>query len=105
MEMLKSNTSLKPAHPPDQNRRRGHRHQLHIPATVITDGANPIELPVVVTQLSVGGIAFRCRMPLAIATTCHFSSFDTLIPAGTRAILVTQRQMPDGDFEIGGKTI
>jgi hypothetical protein len=103
METLKT-TTPKSLTPLSSNRRRGNRHRLDISATLTTEGANPTEIPVTLTEMSVGGIAFRSRQSLAIGTTYLVSSFDTLIPFGTRATLVARRQLPDGDFEIGAKT-
>jgi hypothetical protein len=77
---------------------------LDISATLSTEGGNPTEIPVVLTEMSVGGMAFRARQSLPIGATYVVSSFDTLIPHGTRATLVARRQLPDGDFEIGATT-
>jgi hypothetical protein len=103
METLKTNT-LKPATPLSKNRRQGNRHRLDVSATLTNEGPNPTEVPVVLTEMSVGGMAFRSRQSLPVGATYLVSSFDTLIPHGTRATLVARRRLPDGDFEIGAKT-
>jgi hypothetical protein len=105
MESVPTKANLKRAHPLAQNRRRGNRHRLHIPATLLIEGENPTEIPVTVTEMSVGGIGFRSRQPLVVDATYRVSSFDTLIPQGMRASIVAHRQLPDGEFEIGAKTI
>lgn len=91
--------------PLTQNRRQGDRHRLHIHAILTPEADNPREIPVVVTEMSVGGIGFRCLHLLQIGAIYRLSSFDTLIPHNTRASIVTQRQLADGRYEIGAKTL
>jgi len=105
MESVPAKPAVKRAHPLAQNRRRGNRHRLNIPATLLIEGDKPTEIEVIVTEMSVGGIGFRSRTPLVIEATYRVSSFDTLIPHALRASIVTQRQAPDGHFEVGAKTI
>jgi hypothetical protein len=105
MESVPTKAPGKRAHPLAQNRRRGNRHRLHIQATVQIEGEHPTEIAVTITELSVGGIGFRSRQALVAGATYRIISFDTLIPTGLRASIVSQRHLPDGQFEIGAKTM
>jgi hypothetical protein len=105
MESVPAKAAVKRAHPLAQNRRRGNRHRLQIPATLLLEGDKPHEIPVTVTEMSVAGIGLHATQEVVIGATYRVSSFDTLIPHGLRACIVTQRHLPDGKFEIGAKTI
>jgi hypothetical protein len=96
--------NVKPAPTVAQNRRRGNRHRLNISATLRLEEESATDIPVVVTELSVGGFGFRCPQLLRAHATYRISSFDTLIPQGTLAKIVSQRQLPGGDFEVGATT-
>ncbi len=69
----------------------------------MVEGPNPVEIPVVVTEISVGGLGLRAKQPLGINITYRISSFDTLIPGGTKATIISQRQLDANTFEVGAK--
>jgi hypothetical protein len=98
-------SATKAPRPLAQNRRQGIRHRLHIPATLVPEGDNPSPIPVTVTELSIAGVGIHSRRELKPEANYHLNSFDTLIPPGTRVSIVSQRQLPDGNYEIGAKIL
>jgi hypothetical protein len=105
MSMAPIPPAAKPALPLEQNRRRGNRHRLHIHATLILDGYTPTSLEVTVTEMSVGGVGFRVKQSLNLQAEGQLTSFDTLIPPGMRVHIISQRQLPSGEFEVGAKVL
>jgi hypothetical protein len=97
--------AVKPSRPLAQNRRRGNRHQLQIPATLIAEGTNAPPIEVTVTEMSVGGVTIRSKSSLPIDGVYQLSSFDTLIPPATRIRIVTQQSGSHGEFKIGAQTL
>ena len=89
----------------DQNRRSGNRHRLRIHADIQIEGPNPTPMPVIVTEISIGGIGLRTKEPLLLEQNYQVHSFDTLLPPGMRVRAVSQRQLPSGEFEVGAKTV
>jgi hypothetical protein len=85
------------------NRRRGNRHRLSIPATLVVPGESPVA--VTVTELSVGGVGIQAKSGLKLDAVYSLNSFDTLIPPGMNVKIVSQRPAADGGFEIGAKAV
>ena len=88
-----------------ENRRRGNRHRLHIPATLLADGDLRTPIAVTVTELAIGGVGIRAKHDLNIEGVYHLSSFDTLIPPGMRVHIVSKRKLADETFEVGAKAL
>jgi hypothetical protein len=92
-----------------ENRRRGRRHRLDIPADLIptTDVGAAAAVVVRITELSVGGVGLRSQELLEIGAIYEVRSFDTLVPVDTRIRIISQR--PAGDspeqFDIGAQVI
>jgi hypothetical protein len=97
--------TVKPTRPLSQNRRRGNRHRLQIPATLIAEGSNAVPIEVTVTEMSVGGMAIRSKSSLVLNADYQLSSFDTLIPPGTKIRIVTQQTTSHGEFKIGAQSL
>jgi len=95
----------KPARPLHENRRRGNRHRLHIPATLLPEGEHPSPISVTVTEVSIGGVGIRAKQELKLEGIYQLNSFDTLIPPGMRVHIVSQRKLPEGNFQIGAKAL
>ncbi len=85
-----------------QNRRRGNRHRLSIPATLIHVGEPPIRVTVI--EISVGGIGLQSETELVLERRYQLESFDTLIPPGMKVRVVSQRQTGEGSFEVGAES-
>jgi hypothetical protein len=85
------------------NRRRGNRHQLTVPATLLAVNEKPIS--VTITELSVGGVGIDSKIELKIDTVYQLDSFDTLIPPGMKVRIVSQRKSPENGFEIGAQAL
>jgi hypothetical protein len=96
---------VKPSLPLSANRRRGNRHRLHIPATLLNEGDSAVQIPVTITELSIGGVALRCKESLPLDRVYQLSSFDTLVPPGMRIRVVSQQPGAAGEFKIGAQTI
>jgi hypothetical protein len=94
-----------PSVPLAQNRRSGNRHKLNIPATLVggADAVLPIEI--IVTEISVGGVGFRCTKQLTPDAVYHLTSFDTLIPPGMRVRVLSQQLASQGEYKIGAQTV
>ena len=88
-----------------ENRRRGNRHRLDIPATLVLIGNDPVPIEVTVFELAVSGLGLRCKQELVAEGTYQLSSFDTLIPPNMRVHIVSQRKLNDGTMEVGAKAI
>jgi hypothetical protein len=93
-------------------RRRGDRHRLDIPATLVPTGADGLAaerhgrpLPTVVTAFSVNGVGLRVAQPLAVGDVYALSTFDSLIPPGLRVRIRSQRITPAGDHEVGAEVV
>jgi hypothetical protein len=87
----------------NSNRRRGNRHQLSIPATLVAPGEPSAAVTVI--ELSVGGIGIHCEASLKLDSIYLVNSFDTLIPPGMQVRIVSQRAVDQGGFEIGAKAL
>jgi len=87
------------------DRRRGNRHRLDVPATLLGGGADPRPVPTVVTAYSVNGVGLRVAQPLAVGDEYALSSFDTLIPPGLRIRIRSHRVTPAGDHEVGAEVV
>jgi hypothetical protein len=92
------------ARPLSQNRRRGRRHLLDIPATLV-GGNHPQELAVKIIELSVHGIGIQANKSLTPGEIYQVRAFDTLVPAGMRVRIVSTRTSTDGEFIIGGEVV
>jgi hypothetical protein len=104
MNPLPTPAVVKPSIPLAQNRRRGNRHKLHIPATLIgADASTPID--VTVTEISVGGVGLRSKQQLTLEATYQLSSFDSLLPPGMRVRVISQQPSSHGEYKIGAQTI
>ena len=86
------------------DRRRGNRHRLAVPATLVADGGGP-DVPAVVVAYSVNGVGLRVGQPLAVGSTYAVRSFDTLIPPGMTVRVKSQRVTPAGDHEVGAEVV
>jgi hypothetical protein len=94
-----------PARTVNENRRRGNRHRLHIPATLVAEGGHPTPIAVTITELAIGGVGIRAKHDLKVDGIYHLNSFDTLIPPGMRVHIVSKRKLPDETFDVGAKAI
>jgi hypothetical protein len=95
-----------------ENRRRGRRHRLDIPAELVpaTDMGAAAAIAVRITELSVGGAGLRSPEQLEIGAVYEVRSFDTLIPVDTRIRIISQRKTRDGndsggEFDIGAQVL
>ncbi len=91
----------------EADRRRGDRHRLSIPATVLTDdGAAAVAVAVTVTAVSVNGVGLRSPVVLRDGAVYALTAFDSLVPPGTRVRVVSQRPTDDGaGFDVGTATV
>jgi hypothetical protein len=105
MNPVSQPSTVKPSRPLAQNRRRGNRHQLQIPATLIPDGDAAVQIAVTITEISVGGVAFRAKTSLPLDGVYQLSSFDTLITPGMRIRIVSQQATSHGEFKVGAQTL
>jgi hypothetical protein len=92
------------------DRRRGNRHRLNLPATITVEPAplkkaDPTPIAVTVTHFSVNGVAFRTGAPVVVGTVYVVACFDTLLPNNLRVRVVTQRELPGGGFEVGSEVV
>jgi hypothetical protein len=96
---------VKPPRPLDQNRRRGNRHLLNIPANLLPDGESPIAIEVIITEISIAGVGLQCKQSLPLDRVYQLTSFDTLVPPGMRVKIVSQQPAANGEFKVGAQTI
>ena len=92
----------------DADRRRGDRHRLSIPATLLTDdGAAAVTVAITVTAVSVNGVGLRSPVLLRDGAVYVLTAFDSLLPPGTRVRVVSQRPAEDGagGFDVGTATV
>src|SRR5206468_10960834 len=102
-----SQSTMGTVRPLAENRRRGRRHRLEIPASLVRSGA-PSELPPVpvqVTELSVAGVGLRSPSPLEIGVVYEVRAFDTLVPTGMRVRILSVRPATGGGFHIGAESM
>jgi hypothetical protein len=92
------------ARPLSQNRRRGRRHLLDIPATLV-GGVAPEELAVNIIELSKHGIGIQANKPLTSGEIYQVRAFDSLVPAGMHVKIISSRSSTDGEFIIGGEVV
>ena len=91
--------------PLSQNRRRGRRHPLDIPATLI-GGPNPkAERAVKIVEFSKHGLGMRASEPFSPGEIYTVRAFDTLIPPGTQVRIVSNRSLPNRGFIIGSEVV
>jgi hypothetical protein len=88
--------------PLSQNRRRGRRHLLDIPATLNGESA---ELPVKIIEFSKHGLGMRTTKALTPGEFYHVRAFDTLIPPGLRVRIVSVRSVANDGFIIGSEVV
>jgi hypothetical protein len=105
MSRVPHSTIVKPSRPLAQNRRRGNRLPLQIPATLQAEGNPSAPIAVTVTEISVGGLGLQSSQSLPLGGIYQLSSFDTLLPPGMRLRLVSQQPLPEGQFKIGAQTV
>jgi hypothetical protein len=96
---------VKPSRPLEQNRRRGNRHQLHIPGTLLPEGDLATHIAVLITEISIAGVGLRAKQSLPLDGIYQLTSFDTLVPPGMRVKIVSQQPGANGEFGIGAQTI
>jgi hypothetical protein len=76
------------------NRRRGGRHSLDIPATLSVDAVTaiaPPDLLVKIVQMSVGGVGLLADRALEMGAVYRLTAFDSLVPADMRVRVVSVR--------------
>jgi hypothetical protein len=88
--------------PLSQNRRRGRRHVLDIPATLASESG---DLAVKIFEFSKHGLGMRTTKALAPGEIYHVRAFDTLIPSGLRVRIVSVRGVADEGFVIGSEVV
>jgi hypothetical protein len=91
------------------NRRRGGRHPLSIPATLSaqTPADPPVpDLLVKIVQMSVGGVGLLADRTLELGAIYVVTAFDSLVPAGMQVRVVSVRagEMP-ATFVIGAEVV
>jgi hypothetical protein len=91
--------------PLSQNRRRGRRHQLDIPATLVGESSGTGELAVKIVEFSIHGLGLRANKQLTSGEIYQVRAFDTLVPPGMRVKIVSSRSLGDGGFIIGGEVV
>jgi len=91
--------------PPAKNRRRGRRHKLDVPATLVRQSDNARPISIKITHLSVGGVGLISPQALPLGEVYLLRAFDTLLPTGTRLRIASSRPAANGGFEIGAQTL
>jgi hypothetical protein len=100
--------SLLPAgfvRPLSQNRRRGRRHVLDIPATLALGPAGPGDLAVKIIEFSKHGLGMRAAKAINPGEIYQVRAFDTLIPQDLRVRIVSIRSIADDGFIIGSEVV
>jgi hypothetical protein len=91
--------------PLSQNRRRGRRHLLDIPATLTDESNQNAELAVKIVEFSKHGLGMRIGKQLTPGEIFQVRAFDTLVPPGMRVRIVSNRSLGDGGFIVGGEVV
>jgi hypothetical protein len=105
MEPVPTEKTASTSRPLAQNRRRGNRHALHIPATLVRDGHPAEPLAVTIVEISVAGVGLRVKQSLTLGDICTLSSYDTLVPPGMTVRIVSQQPVGHGEFRVGAQTV
>jgi hypothetical protein len=93
-----------------QNRRRGRRHRLNVPALLVAEADSVRQVSVEITELSVGGVGIRSAEALEVGAIFSVRAFDTLLPPGTRVRIVSSRGTGGAGafgtgFEVGAEVV
>jgi PilZ domain len=84
------------------NRRRGLRHRLDVPAVLVSDAG---QFSVHFTELSVAGAGLKSSVALQVGDVYEVRAFDSLLPLGTRVKIVSRRDGNAGGFQIGAEVL
>jgi hypothetical protein len=87
-----------------QNRRRGRRHRLDIPATLIGEQSK-ISHFIKIIEFSNHGLGLQAGTSLTSGEIYQVLAFDTLVAPGMRIRIVSSRALPTGGFAIGGEVV